>query len=48
MTTGLSKSTWRFLLPVIAFVFLGWSWAFASPTGSSADENYHLSSIWCA
>ena len=48
MTTGLSKSTWRFVLPVIAFVFLGWSWAFASPTGSSADETYHLSSIWCA
>lgn len=24
------------------------SWAFASPVGSSPDEDYHLVSIWCA
>ena len=27
-------------------ILLG-SWAFATPVGSAADDNYHLSSIWC-
>jgi hypothetical protein len=27
---------------------LGVAWSFASPPGSSADEGFHLSSIWCA
>ncbi|MDP1876256.1 MAG: DUF2142 domain-containing protein [Actinomycetota bacterium] len=35
-------------VPTVAFLVLGWSWAFASPVGSSADEAYHLTSIWCA
>lgn len=35
-------------LPTLAFLLLGWIWAFASPPGSAADENFHLSSIWCA
>lgn len=39
---------WRVVLPVLAFVFIGWSWAFASPVGSSADEDFHLTSTWCA
>ena len=39
---------WRLILPSVALVFLGWAWAWASPIGSSADENFHISSIWCA
>ena len=35
-------------LPTLAFLILGWVWAFASPPGSAADENFHLSTIWCA
>ena len=27
---------------------LGWSWAYASPLGSAADDDFHLNSIWCA
>ena len=42
------RQRWRFYLPVLAFLILGWSWAFASPVGSSADENFHLTSAWCA
>ena len=36
------------ILPTIAFLLLGWTWAFASPPGSSADEGFHMSTIWCA
>ncbi len=36
------------ILPTIAFLLLGWAWAFASPPGSSADEGFHMSTIWCA
>jgi hypothetical protein len=36
------------VIPTLAFLVLGWVWAFASPVGSSADEAYHLTSIWCA
>ena len=35
-------------IPTIAFLVLGWAWAFASPVGSSADEAFHLTSTWCA
>ena len=38
----------RSLLPFVALILLGTSWAFASPHGSSADDDYHLTSIWCA
>lgn len=33
-------------LAALWLVLLGW--AFASPVGSSPDDDYHLSSIWCA
>jgi hypothetical protein len=33
-----------FLLTVLTFG----SWAFSSAVGSAADDDYHLSSIWCA
>jgi len=45
---GWSHVIWRAVVPMVAFVFVGWSWAFASPVGSSADEDFHLTSTWCA
>jgi hypothetical protein len=33
---------------MVALVLLGLVWAFASPPGSSNDDEYHLTSIWCA
>jgi len=33
---------------VVAILLLGTAWSFASPHGSSADDDYHLTSIWCA
>lgn len=38
---------WRMLLPVAFFLTLV-AWALTSPVGSSPDDDYHLSSIWCA
>jgi hypothetical protein len=38
---------WLILVPILAFMALG-CWAFASPIGSSPDEDFHLTSIWCA
>src|SRR5690606_18301480 len=35
------------LAPLLALVALG-GWVFASPAGSSPDDDYHLVSIWCA
>lgn len=31
-----------------ALALLGATWAFASPPGSTNDEEYHLANIWCA
>jgi len=36
------------LFAFVALVLLGTSWAFVSPHGSSADDDYHLTSIWCS
>jgi hypothetical protein len=35
------------LAPLFALLALG-GWAFASPVGSSPDDDFHLASIWCA
>jgi len=35
-------------LPAISFFIVGCMWAFASPPGSSADDGFHMTSIWCA
>jgi hypothetical protein len=35
------------LAPLLALVALG-GWVFASPAGSSPDDDYHLVSIWCS
>jgi Predicted membrane protein (DUF2142) len=34
------------LIPLLAFVAL-FAWALSSPVGSSPDEDFHLSSVWC-
>lgn len=33
--------------PALAFLALA-AWAFASPIGAAPDDDYHLTSIWCA
>jgi Predicted membrane protein (DUF2142) len=39
----------RVNIPIIlALLFCGLSWSFASPIGSSSDDNFHLASIWCS
>lgn len=35
-------------LGAIGAILLALSWSFSSPLGSSADEDFHLGSIWCA
>jgi Predicted membrane protein (DUF2142) len=35
------------LAPVLAVIALS-AWAIASPVGASPDDDYHLTSIWCA
>jgi len=35
------------LVPVFALIALS-AWAFASPVGASPDDDFHLTSIWCA
>ena len=42
---------WRVLITAIAVVLLlcvGGAWALASPLGSTPDEDFHLTSIWCS
>jgi Predicted membrane protein (DUF2142) len=43
----LSKFRLIFLAPVLALIALT-AWVFASPIGSSPDDDFHLASIWCA
>jgi hypothetical protein len=40
--------TWIAIIavPLFAFLTLG-AWSFASPVGSSPDDDFHLASIWC-
>ena len=38
---------WAIVLPIAFFVTLA-GWALTSPVGSSPDDDYHLTSIWCA
>ena len=41
-------SRWVWLLVPLALFLTGMGWALTSPVGSSPDDDYHLSSIWCA
>jgi hypothetical protein len=47
-TKGLSKKVarWTSISIISAIMTLG-AWAFASPIGSTPDDDYHLVSIWC-
>jgi hypothetical protein len=38
----------RLLLIAGMVMVFNFSWALASPIGSSYDDNYHLASIWCS
>jgi hypothetical protein len=43
----LSKFRLLYLAPIFALIALS-AWVFASPIGSSPDDDFHLASIWCA
>lgn len=45
--TAARRFRWIFVAPLLAVLALS-AWAFASPIGSSPDDDYHLASIWCA
>lgn len=47
MKALIARFRWIYLVPVLALVALS-AWAFASPIGSSPDDDFHLTSIWCA
>lgn len=38
---------WVHFAPILAFIALA-AWAFASPLGAGPDDDYHLTSTWCA
>lgn len=40
------RRSWLIAVPVLLFIALA-AWAFASPAGSSPDDDFHLPSIWC-
>lgn len=40
--------TWSWLWLSVSFFVVGVSWALSSPVGSAPDDDYHLTSIWCA
>lgn len=42
-----SKSIWYSATGILMAFFALASWAVASPVGSSPDDNFHLTSIWC-
>lgn len=41
-----SRRPWLIAVPILLFIALA-AWAFASPAGSSPDDDFHLPSIWC-
>lgn len=54
MSTAISPLRWMLarlrlihLAPILAFVALA-AWALASPIGAGPDDDYHLTSTWCA
>jgi hypothetical protein len=46
-TRGRLRFRLIYVAPLLALLALG-SWAFSSPIGSSPDDDFHLTSIWCA
>ena len=47
MKRFVARFRWVYLAPVLALLALT-AWGFASPIGSSPDDDFHLTSIWCA
>jgi hypothetical protein len=41
-------SSWVWVWVPLALFLTGVGWALTSPVGSSPDDDYHLSSIWCS
>lgn len=41
------RAMWGTLLAIAALLVTGLCWAVASPLGSSPDDDFHLTSIWC-
>ena len=46
MSARISASAW-WALPIAFFIMCS-GWALTSPVGSAPDDDFHLSSIWCA
>lgn len=40
------RRSWLVAVPILLFIALA-AWAFASPAGSTPDDDFHLPSIWC-
>jgi hypothetical protein len=36
------------IIGTLAFLLLGFVWAYSTPAGSATDDDFHLPSIWCA
>jgi hypothetical protein len=47
LLSAAQRLRWIHLAPVLAFLALS-AWAFASPIGAAPDDNFHLTSVWCA
>jgi hypothetical protein len=45
---GRSKTAYLILIPGLVFWLFGAIWAISSPQSASADDDFHLTSIWCA
>ena len=43
----MGRFRWIHTAPLLAVLTLT-AWAFASPVGASPDDDYHLTSVWCA
>jgi hypothetical protein len=46
LSTVLRRIPGIVIVPILAFVALG-AWGLSSPPGSSPDDDFHLTSIWC-
>lgn len=47
-STTTQKQRFSIAVLLAALLGLGISWSFASPHGSSADDDFHLTKIWCS
>jgi hypothetical protein len=48
LETKVSKVSWKVhLIYALVLFMVGFVWALSSPISSAADDDYHLTSIWC-